>query len=427
MVLPFIAAILGSTAVKTAAATVGGTLLASKLAGGSSGANAAAAQAGLSQQQVDELITRLKEGNADLRNDAAYNRAEGDNLMAGFAKAIQSQLENQGYLLGRNATNDALSLEGRDYQRGYDATNQDTLNSEYASRYAQLIEDRRAQANERSIDLANKSRILAATKKMRDDLNRALSAQGTLTAPTLYGASDVDAEAAKRSAIYTKALDQLSDRAMSANEAALIRRGMDANGSGDSVEQRAEMVKRLAPEYQKAVSQAEAEAQQLVGARNQNLTSQYELLKDQRSRALQEIMGAGSAGLDIEASLNPAITGILSRDVGSASYRPSTETGINTNFVNPGYLDPATFGQLASHARGRTTTDYSAAIQALSAALGGASDTLRTNQAVSQNAGEAAGALGAQNASAWGNLFSKTIGAVLDKTGTAKTSAGPYM
>lgn len=388
--------------------------------GASKAANAASAAAQLSSQQIQKLMDDLGGISTKLTDDAAFNRTEGDKLMEGFYQAIADQQRNQDYLRGRNTSNDALALGARDYERGYDAYNSGQVADEYATRYAQLLDDRRTAELERLRDVQNKDRILTNTQGMRDAITRALASAGSLTAPALNGQREVDAEASKRFDVYKTALDKISEGQLSQVEAGLMRRGVDAGGSADATQIRAETAARLASEYAKANLQAQGEAQSIIDTRNKGLTDQYELYKDARARGLSEATAPYSAGLELEASLNPAVTAIMSRDIGSAGYRGTSSTGINQAFVDPGYLDSRTIASLASNSRTRTSQDLTGAIDALSRALSGAGNKYNTDSTAASNTGTAAGLAAARNGAEWGNVAS----AVTDWLGKKKGGSG---
>lgn len=380
----------------------GGALSSSKA---SKAANAAYSSAQMSGAQIQQLIDQMTGYTGKLSDDADYNRKEGDQLMEGFYKAIQDQIKNQDYIRGRNATNDALALDARDYERGYDANNADLVAREYATRYSQLLDDRRAQENERLTDLQNKDRIRANTQAMRDAISRTLETVGQLSAPTLYGKADVDAESGRRMGVYSSAMDKIRDKQLSLSEAGLIKRGVDYPGSADSNEVRADVAARLADAYAQAQLRSDTEAQGIIDGRNKTLTDAYSLAKDQRERTLSEATAPYSAGLELEAALNPAVSGIISRDIGSAGYRGTATSGINSAFVDPGYLDARTFGSLASNSRTRASQDYGQALEGLSRALAGSSQKYGTDMGYAKDLGVAAGKANSENDAQWGNLI----------------------
>ena len=65
---------------------------------------------------------------------------------------------------------------------------------------------------------------------------------------------DIDAEIAKRSDVYTGAIDRAADRIGSQNEADLIGKGMQDSRLGELT--RDELVRRFAQEYQNAEQRA---------------------------------------------------------------------------------------------------------------------------------------------------------------------------
>lgn len=397
-------------------------------------ASQAAAVEAQRQAQVDELIKQMEGRASKLDQDAAFNQDEGDDLMLGFVKALMSQENEIQYNANRNTRNDGLSLGALDYARGYDDTNMQNSSTEYASRYGQLMDDRRQAMSERQRELDRQNAIIKQTSAMRDELARVLEQQGILTPPKLLGTDDIEAEAGQRGAAYTKALDALSDRALSQGEAGLMRRGVDANGSADSMEARAEMVARLAPAYQDALMRAETDAQGIVEGKNKNISDRFGALRDARDRALSEAQLKYGAGLEIEAGLNPVDTGIYSRDVGSRVYDPSSVTGINASWAAPGSLDAGMIGSMASNSRSRASGDLAAAIQAISGAMQGASGGLDNAAEASAAAQQGVGTARAQFNSSVGNVFSQGLslftggrGSVTDQRATPGYSGAPVI
>lgn len=255
--------------------------------------------------------------------------------------------ENRRYDLERIARNDSLSASEREYalaqlartqgiaasERATEASDiasfNDTRADEYRDRYARLLQDRQTRASERDYEQNKQDMVLARAAQMRDAVQRVLSEQGTLTAPKLQGPEDISKIATERGKVYTDILDRLSEKQMSGLEASLINRGMDTGG--DSGEQRAELLARLAPEYQKALLTAAQEASGIVEGNNKTLMDRFNALRTARETALNEAQLGEGAGVDLITRLGELNSGVLDRDVGSsAEYirRASSELGV---------------------------------------------------------------------------------------------------
>lgn len=255
--------------------------------------------------------------------------------------------ENRRYDLERIARNENATASDRQWaieqlkraqgvaaseraQEGQDiATFQDQRLGEYRDRYARLLADRSAKASERAYEQNKQDLVLAQASKMRDAVQRVLKEQGTLTAPKYEGPEEMAKLATERGKTYTDILDRLSDKQMSGLEASLISRGMDTGGN--SGEQRAELLARLAPEYQKALLTAEQEAGGIVDSRNKTLTDRFNALRQARETSLNEAQLGEGAGMDLISRLGELNSGILDREVGSgAEYvgRRSSELNV---------------------------------------------------------------------------------------------------
>lgn len=243
--------------------------------------------------------------------------------------------ENRRYDLERIARNESLSASEREFalaqlarsqgiaasERATEASDIATFNAtradEYRDRYSRLIQDRQTRASERAYEQNKQDLVIAQAAKMRDAVQRVLKEQGKLTAPQLQGPEEISKIATERGQVYTDILDRLSEKQMSGLEASLIRRGMDTGA--DSGEQRAEMLARLAPEYQKALLTAQQEASGIVEGNNKTLMDRFNALRTARETALNEAQLGEGAGMDLISRLGELNSGILDRDIGSAA------------------------------------------------------------------------------------------------------------
>lgn len=271
----------------------------------------------------------------------------------------QAAAEQRRYDLERIARNENLAASERQWaiqqlmrERGVASTEraqeasdiadfQAQRQAEYQDRYSRLMEDRITRASERAYEQNKQDMVISQAGKMREAVQRILQEQGQLRAPELQGPEEIAKIATERGRVYTDIMDKLSERQMSQLEAALIKRGMDTGG--DSGERRAEMVARLAPEYQKALLTAQQEAVGIVDGNNKTLTDRFNALRQAREIALNEAQLGEGAGLDMISRLGELGSGVLDRDVGSgAEYirRTLSELGIQSPVgINSGIYD----------------------------------------------------------------------------------------
>jgi len=290
-----------------------------------------------------------------------YGNAQDDSTYARSAQSLRDDAaaESRRYDLQRIADNTRISGEERRYaldqmdrERDIAASERQVENEdiartqavkadEYRDRYARLTQDRVARASERGYEQNKQDLVISQASKMRDNVQRVLAEQGNLRAPELLGPGEIANEAARRGANYTDIIDKLSDRQMSQLEAQLMRRGMQTGA--DSGDLRSEQIARLAPEYQKALLTAENEAAGVVEGKNKTLTDRFNALRQAREIALNEAQLREGAGMDMIGRLGELNSGILDRELGSASdyvRRATTEQDVRGPMdVNSGIYD----------------------------------------------------------------------------------------
>ena len=211
-------------------------------------------------------------------------------------------------------------------------------------------------------------------------------------------------------------------------EADLIRSGMDSSGSSNA--QRAEIIARLAPEYQEARARAEGDAASSVDTANKIRQDRFENLQAALNAQMGAEVMAGTTALDLQAALNPTTSSVIDRDLGS-SYassllNPTTSTvgvaapmsidsalrsvGQLSNsyaqqLTNPGYSYGAT--DYAGYASGPKLNNYDA-----STYFNNASNTLNNNYSTASTSATAAQKAAADGAQKAGAAMADGIGAL---------------
>lgn len=241
------------------------------------------------------------------------------------AAAIEDLI--RGSLFGQNATNNALSLEARDYMRRVAGSNFDEARGVNALNFNQQLRvfdmmrgrqdivdaaaarDRDSQASllarERAFDeerlafetdeaMRDRRRLLDRAQGFRERLDDTMQGLGQLAPRRQFTQEDVIREGDIRAQEARLSVDRAARMAASANEAALISAGVDSSTTG--LERRAELAARIAPMYEEAYRRARDSALGYVSGQQQLEANTQQMEMERRRQVLQEV---------IEGALNP--------------------------------------------------------------------------------------------------------------------------
>jgi hypothetical protein len=274
-----------------------------------------------------------------------------DNSEAARA-AINAQLD------ARNTTNDRLALENR--ANAQDVAN---LNENEQRLLQQYLKGR--QANIDDLVMADRNRTLADTGQLRSDLIAAESRLGQRVAPKTYTDADIQRESEIRGQEARFAVDRAANVASSANEAGLIRNGIDASSTG--ADSRATIAARLAPLYQQAYTNSRNDALNYIKGLQGVETTSMANDNAYRNATLNEIISNALAPLTAEKGL---ATSGQQLGIGAVQKGTVAQTGINTNYVTPLNTDPTTWAGLYNQGTNATNSNILGGYNASSSASG---------------------------------------------------------
>lgn len=196
--------------------------------------------------------------------------------------------------------------------------------------YIQQYMSAQSQAyDERAYDMAYRDRMLETVDGTRAGLQQMLEALGAAPELDTLTREDFEAETQRRQDLYQSDVDRAAQAVASANEADLMRSGLDESTVG--TDRRGQIAERLSHEYQNARARAYNDALSYVSGQSEAIGSSAAREMQQRAAMLGEMSGVNAYGLEammgmpqISSAMSPygmvagSPTAILDRNLASA-------------------------------------------------------------------------------------------------------------
>lgn len=295
----------------------------------------------LEQLAVAQEIARSER---DFTQDIYSDEAE--RLMQRQRLADEQAAEIQEYRLRQARQNQDILADERAFAREMLGYAQDTAMSERDFELAKLAADEQILQNERNFfldqydaynnqlrterddELAIREMVMQGAGSLQSDLERMASELGYVPEVREVTPEMIDAEVSRRTGEYISDVDRAAEMVASANEADLIRAGIDVSTTGTN--RRGEVAGRLAQEYQNARQRAYDDALGYITGQNQAMNGQIDAMLNRRSALIGEAAGIGATELGYLSNLKAAPSAAGGYQM--ATYAPSTV--LNRNVVS---------------------------------------------------------------------------------------------
>jgi len=262
---------------------------------------------------------------------------EADRLAERQSMADQEAREMQLYRLREAARNRDLVASEREFAKMLLGQAQDVAGAERDEQMARFLEDRDTRADERQFvvdqyedylrqaqaerdaEMGIREQILAGADDLQSRLEATASQLGYVPEIEQITPEMIDAEVARRTGEYMSDVDRAAEAVASANEADLIRAGIDV--STGATQRRGDIAGRLAQEYQNARARAYDDAMGYISGRSNAMATNVGNIMDRRAAILGETANIGGAELGILQNLRqlPSATGAyqMAANIGS--------------------------------------------------------------------------------------------------------------
>ena len=301
---------------------------------------------------------------------------EADRLAERQSMMDQEAREMQLYRLREAARNRDLMASEREFAKMLLGQSQDVAAAERDEEMARFLEDRDTRADERQFvvdqyedylrqvqaerdtEMGIRNQILAGADDLQSRLEAAASQLGYVPEIEQITPEMIDAEVARRTGEYMSDVDRAAEAVASANEADLIRAGIDV--STGATQRRGDIAGRLAQEYQNARQRAYDDAMGYISGRSNAMATNVGNIMDRRSAILGETANIAGTELGILQNLRqlPSATGAyqMASSIGSGILDRNITSANNYNAPIP--VNSAFYDASGAMTSGMSSYDY---------------------------------------------------------------------
>jgi len=282
------------------------------------------------------IAQRIAQDERDFTQDIYSDEA--NRLMERQSMADQQAREIQLYRLQEAARNRRLLADERAFAREMLGYAQDNAADERDFELGRLAADEATKENERDFfldqydayvrqmqterddEMAIREMIMAGASDLESALRQTASQFGYIPEVRQVTPEMIDAEVSRRTGEYMSDVDRAAEMVASANEADLIRAGLDVSTAG--TDRRGQVAERLAQEYQNARQRAYDDALGYISGQNEAMNMQIAAEMQRQNSLLDQTMGINSAELGYLTNLRAAPSAGGAYQM--ATYAPST-------------------------------------------------------------------------------------------------------
>ena len=301
---------------------------------------------------------------------------EADRLAERQSMMDQEAREMQLYRLREAARNRDLMASEREFAKMLLGQSQDVAAAERDEEMARFLEDRDTRADERQFvvdqyedylrqaqaerdaEMGIRNQILAGADDLQSRLEATAAQLGYVPEIEQITPEMIDAEVARRTGEYMSDVDRAAEAVASANEADLIRSGIDV--STGATQRRGDIAGRLAQEYQNARQRAYDDAMGYISGRSNAMATNVGNIMDRRSAILGETANIAGTELGILQNLRqlPSATGAyqMASSIGSGILDRNITSANNYNAPIP--VNSAFYDASGAMTSGMSSYDY---------------------------------------------------------------------
>ena len=276
-------------------------------------------RAGDTRNEERLLFDREQTRERQIMADAAAERKRRED-MEDFARREGIAEDEQRLFFDLLEQEQAFATREREDEEKAISEGRSQLMREYRERTAQRNRNQRLREQEARAEAGRLQGIRDQNQNVRNLLTRIVNEHGNIQTPDYEGRAEIEERADRYADSDIALLNQMAERATSAGDAELIRRGIDGSNTISS-EQKAAILAKLAPQLSAARNEATQRAIGETEAINAIKTARFQDLRTNLEDALANAGLAGTTGLELDARLAAEPTSIYEKDVGSA-YNP---------------------------------------------------------------------------------------------------------